>query len=431
MSTFNLIIRKVVNLDNNIFSLNYNNLDSTECIYKFYFNMLYNNSVTNVYKTKFHFCMDIINNNFYFIQNSVVKVNFLFLFYKIQKTYRILNRFVYAYKYKKSKIIVNTDLQLNEIKLGDPNVICIYHINSKYLFTIQELLKLIYTYLTNNFSLFAEPISIKNPYNNIPFGKSILYNICNFLILNTQIKFIHNDHIDIFFKYKNSNFNITKFTNDYEYILREHSVTIYLNNLSKPTIKAQINLMIQYYNSITSIKKRIVISDDFDEDELIRIMKPYVHLRLTSLYSFIPKNKLDAHNQLIYKLKCFQRFNPLFGRKNLKREEMFINGKNSVKILVEFDSKHINFDMYEINDFMNNHLSYNPDQSYISNNLNNSENTYEDENDSQENAVVDILFNMNLVDTELDQEDELAEEDVEEDVEEQEEEYIDETDTNF
>ena len=397
MSTFNLIISKVVKLENNIFSTNYDNYDSIKCIYKFYFNMLYNNSTTHIYKTKFHFFKDIINNNFYFIENSTVKTNFLFLFNKIQKTYHILNRFIYKYKYKKSKIIVTTDLQLNTIKLDEPNVICIYHINSKYLFKIQELLKLIYTYLTNNFSLFSDPICIKNPYNNIPFGKSILYYIYSFFILNTQLKFINNNHIDLFLKYKNSNFNITKFTNDHEYILREQSITIYLNNLLKPIIKEQIKTMIDYYNSITLKKKRIIISDDFFEDELITIMKPYLHLRLTSLYSFVPKNKLEAHNKLIYKLKCFQKFNPLFGRKIIKRKTIFINGKKTIKVFVDFDKNHVNFDL---NEFMNNHLSYkyeNLNNVNIYNHINNNN------NELLENTTFGILFNMHLDENELDQ----------------------------
>ena len=85
MTTFDLIIRNLINLDNNIFSFNYDELDKTDGIYKFYFNILYNNSNIKGYKTKFHFLKDILDNNFYFINKFEIRVNFLFLFYKFSK----------------------------------------------------------------------------------------------------------------------------------------------------------------------------------------------------------------------------------------------------------------------------------------------------------------------------------------------------------
>ena len=171
-----MIINRLINLDNNIFSLNYDKTDTVSGMHKIFFYNLYNNIQTKTYTSKFCFLNETLN-NFYFINKPIERYEFLVFFYKIQKTYHILNRFVFLYKYKKSRLTVSTDLQLNEIKIEDPNVICIYHIGSKYLFKIEELLKIIYISLTNCFSFFSEPLSIKNPYNNIPFGKSILYYI--------------------------------------------------------------------------------------------------------------------------------------------------------------------------------------------------------------------------------------------------------------
>ena len=171
------------------------------------------------------------------------------LFNKIQKIYHTLNRFVYLYKVKKTKLIVDTDMQLNKITIDEPNVICIYHVNAKYLFKIDDLLKMIYMSLTNCFSFFAEPISIKNPYNNISFGKSILYYIHSYLISNGRIQYIKPEYLDIFFKFKECNFNMTKFVDNYEYILREYAIKNYMNNTSKSIIKHQILHMIDDYNS--------------------------------------------------------------------------------------------------------------------------------------------------------------------------------------
>jgi hypothetical protein len=208
-STFNLIIRKIINLDNNIFSYNYDKTDKVGGIHKIFFNIFFTNQLNN-YKSKFYF-LKVIVDNFYFTNKIQQRNEFLDLFYKIQKNYHTLNRFAYLYKLKKSKLIVNSDMQLNTIDINDINVICIYHVNSKYLFKIEDLLKIIYISLTNCFSFIAEPITIKNPYNNISFGKSILYYIYYYLISYSKIKYIKSDYLDIFFKFKESNFNMTKF----------------------------------------------------------------------------------------------------------------------------------------------------------------------------------------------------------------------------
>ena len=207
MSTFNLIIKKVANLDNNIFSYNYDETDNIGGIHKIFFN-IFSNAHVNKCNSKFILLYETIN-NCYFSEKEHEKKEFITLFNKIQKIYHIINRFVYLYKVKKSKLIVDTDMQLNKINLGEPNVICIYHVNAKYLFKIDDLLKMIYMSLTNCFSFFAEPITIKNPYNNISFGKSILYYIYSYLISHAKIQYIKPEYLDIFFKFKESNFNMT------------------------------------------------------------------------------------------------------------------------------------------------------------------------------------------------------------------------------
>ena len=358
MTTFDKIINKVINLDNNIFSYNYDKNDKISGIHKIFFRVLCNIKLYKN-KNKFEYLEETLN-NFYFLENTTEKKEFFELFFKIQRIYHTLNRFVFLYKYKKSKLIVDTDLQLNQINPNEANVICIYHINSKYLFRIEELLKHIYTSLTNCFSFFSEPISIRNPYNNIPFGKSILYYIYNYLVLNTKIQFIRPFHIDIFLKFKECNFNMTKFVNNYEHILREYAIKNYLNNSTKQTIVNEIKLIITSFNSnFLKDNNKIKISEEFPEDQLIRIMKPYLHLKLQACYSLVNKNKTDARKKLTKKLREFQCFNPQFGRKIIKFKDIILNGKiKRVKSNIEFNMKHKKFNTFEIDNFMNNHLIY-------------------------------------------------------------------------
>lgn len=357
MTTFCKIVNKVIKLDNNIFEIKHYENDNISGIYKFYFNYLCNNLLKN-YK-KFQFIEETMN-NFYFSQKQNEKEELFNLFCKIQSIYHKLNRFVFLCKYKRSKLIVDNDLQLNQIKKNQQNIICIYHINSKYLFKIDELLKIIYISLTNNFSFFSEPISIKNPYNNIPFGKSILYFIYTCLILNTKIMFIKSEYLDVFLKFKKCNFDITMFIDNYEYILREYSFQNYLNNSTKKTILDDIKLMIDSFNmNFSNQNQKIKIDEEFPENILIKVMKPYLYLYLVYNYSLVQKNKIRAKNNFYNKMNKFQQFNPRFGKKNIILKDIIKNGKiKKIKSHIEFDIKHKKFNTYESKSFMLNHLSY-------------------------------------------------------------------------
>ena len=125
--------------------------------------------------------------------------------------------FIHNYKYKKSNIVVNTDIGLNELIPNSKNVICIFHKNARYLFHINDLINIINTSLTNSYMFFSEPLPIKNPYNNLPFGKSTLYNIYFF------IKYKTNYHCDLLLKFFDCDFNLSLFKIKNEYLLREWS----------------------------------------------------------------------------------------------------------------------------------------------------------------------------------------------------------------
>jgi hypothetical protein len=392
MTTFNLIIKKIVNLDNNIFSYKYDESDTIAGIQKIFFNILHMIEL-NKDKTKMSFLHETIN-NYYFSEKVSEKNEFLNLFNKIQKTYHVLNRFVYLYKVKKSKLIVDIDMQLNKINIGEPNVICIYHVNSKYLFKIDDLLKMIYMSLTNCFSFFAEPIPIKNPYNNISFGKSILYYIYSYLISSAKIKYIKPEYLDIFFKFKESNFDMTKFVNSYEYILREYSIKNYLNNTTKTVILGQIFRMIDIYNStLKSNKKKILIDEEFPDEELISIMKPYLYLNFKGQYSLIAKVRTMSRIKLYKKLREFQEFNPIFGRRIIKFKDIIYKGKTKrIKSHIGFSMKHQNFDIYNIDNFMTNHLAYKYDQN--EENYNEEDNHYSTDEDDEDDE--DTINNIRI-----------------------------------
>ena len=373
--TINYITNKIINLDNNIFLLNYDNSDKIDSIFKILFYSLANNS----YQSKFIMFKETLNSFLSFSREKFIQY-----FCKIQKTYYALCRFAFIYKYKKSIMSVTTDLGLNDININNKNVLCIYHIDTRYLFNINDLIKIINMSLINNYMFFAEPLPSKNPYNNLPFLKSNLYNINFFIKFNTNI------YDDLFFKFFHCNFNLSLFYKKYEYLLREYSINNFIKNLSVSNFIGEINKMLYRHNYNNNNK--IIINSEFPKKKLIQIMKPYLVLYLQSNYSLIPIIKIKSVFELNNKLKKFQTFNPQFGRKIIKLD-FKIDSNFKKKIFIkcyEFNDKHIVLNDYNYTNFLKNQLNFN-EVNINENENNNEEGDNEDGQVQVQNYPYDIV----------------------------------------
>ena len=353
MSTFIYIVKTIMNTHNNFFSPKYIKNDKIDPICKMLFESFIINNNKNIVscKNKFIFYENFINN--LFLKNKYKL--FIEYFNKIQKTYNALNRFAFICKFKKTNIMVKTDLCLNPININDKNILCIYHVNAKYLFYINDLIKIINNSLTSSHNFFSEPLSIKNPYNNISFTKSNLYNIYFFIKFNTNI------YDDLFFKFFHCNFNLSLFYKKYEYLLRDYSIKNFIKNLSDSAFIGEINKMLDRYN-YKNKNNKIIINCEFPKKKLIHIMKPYLLLSLQSIYSLIPIIKIKSGIELNNKLNQFQTFNPQFGRKLIKLDfKVDSNFKKKAFIkCYEFNDKHIAFYNHNYNiNFLKNQLSFN------------------------------------------------------------------------
>lgn len=344
MTTIGYITNKLLNMDNNVFSLNYDKSDPVKPLMKLVFISLVNNR----YKGKFNMFKETLIS---FLQFS--RDEFINFFCKIQKTYYAFSRLAFIYKYKKSAMSVTTDIGLNDITVNDKNVICIYNVNSRYLFNINDLLKIITTSITNSYMFFSQPLPSKNPYNNLPFTKSNLYNMYFFLKFKTNI---YNDLFDKFF---HCDFNLTTFYIKYEYLLRQYILDNFIKNSTEDELIKEIQKMINIFNKKTT--KKILINDEFPKKRLIKIMKPYFTLYLQSYYSFVPIVKNNSIVLLNSKLKKFQKFNPKFGRKIYKlgfKNYPNFKKKSYIKS-IEFLDNHIAFNLDEETNFLTNHTYYN------------------------------------------------------------------------
>jgi hypothetical protein len=376
MHTFHLIIKKIIDIDN----YQQNNGYIFDNIYKVTFSIFINKAYSM--QDKFLFLNESLENIFH---TDEIKKQISDYFQKFQKTYYAFSRLAHLYKYKKAKIMVNTDLIMNEIRENDKYVYCLFQNNCKYLFNIHELVKIIHNSIANSYHFFSSPVPIKNPYNNIIFDKSTLYNIYFFIQEKTKL------HPELFYYFFKTNFNLNEFVKKYQYILRKFSIKNYLINSSKNTIVNNIECMIDHYNSDINYREyQIIIDKTFPKDLLIQIMKPYLELFLTSQYCLLYTDRIQSKKTLHKMLMAFNKFNPLFGRKTYKKSPNFIdvfsrnsnNSDNSAKI--DYNTKHINF--YEIEnrkykkEFLYNHAS-NLLEDYDPNDI---ENYDEDENDGDD-----------------------------------------------
>jgi hypothetical protein len=424
--TYKLIIKHVLNTSNNVFlpDFTYDNIDG---IMRTIFS-LYQNIEINA-KNKFEFFNKYIN--CFPIKNNL-ETEFVNYFCKIQKTYNTLNKFIYNYKYKKAKIVVNTDMFLSELTVNTKNVICIFHNNSKYLFHINDIIKIINSALTNSHMFFSEPIQIKNPYDNIPFTKSNLYNIYLFIRYKTDY------YPELFFKFFNSDFNLTIFKNKHENLLRERSIYNYVTNSSADIIYSEIKQMIKYFNDFCKnnhMRNRINIDKDFPRDRLFKIMRPYLLLYITGQFALVKSQQYASEYLLKKNLICFNNFNPLFGRKKYR---FVLDQKNYLKRtivgkIIEFDDRHIKFNTIEKynNNFLIDHLQYdnfnyinqiitNGNVFYV-NMIHSEDDIYEDDEDEEEDEEDEDEEDEEKDEEEEDEDEDEEEEDEDEDEDEEEE----------
>lgn len=274
-------------------------------------------------KTKFDFLSSIRDNKFY---DDSIKVMIYNIFYEVQKKYHVLNRLVYRYKYKKAPIAIDTDLSLSNIKSSHTTMTILQN-NQKYLFTLFDLKRLIDTSLSNSPYHFSHPLPIKNPYNNLPFEKSVLYNMYFFM---KKSDFVIPTLFHLYFL---SNFNLSKFQEENEVMIQKVHLKQYLHNLSSKETKSEIIYMLKQ-NKYT---KKIKIDAEFPRDKLIEIFRPYLELFYKQSYSIDLNTRIMAKNELYIKLKDFYYFNPIFGRKYI------VNNKNQQTTNSSMNTNHIQF----------------------------------------------------------------------------------------
>ena len=310
-----------------------------------------------------------------FISNEL-KEKILDTFCKTQKIYFALVKFANNYKYKKYNTVVSNDLTLNPLTPNDVNTFTLLQSKSIYLFSVNDLIHIIETAISNAPIFFAEPMIPKNPYNNEPFNTSTLYNIYFALKKNTRLMSI------LFHLFFLVEFNIDTFCDDNEAMLRQISIEKYVSN-SPVSILHKATLTMINENFYT---KQLNIHAEFPKDILVNIFRPFLLYYFIIHYNFHNEKKYTYKQILSLKLKKFYDYNNLFGRKithvvsyHDSNAALFAS-PNKYKLTYSFNTKHLSFYNICVNE--NNHsntLYLHVDYSLSGNNADND--TSEDNSD--------------------------------------------------
>jgi hypothetical protein len=270
---------------------------------------------TNINK-KFKYYTETVNNMFL---NTNTKDSIQEIFCKSQRTYHAFLHFAQIVRTKQAKMNITTDLSMAPLPSptgkgegkGEPkqkNIVTIYQNKTRYPFTLSDIINIILAAITNAPSLFPEPLAPKNPYNNVPFSKPILYHIY-WAIKSSNI--LMPPLINAYF---GSNFNLNDFIINNEQAVREYTIKKYVTNSPVTVLHDEILQMLDYSRA----RDKLDIDPDFPKAKLVEIMKPY-------LFLFIMRNdgirgtEKRRVSGLLFKREMlnFIKYNPTFGRKNI------------------------------------------------------------------------------------------------------------------
>ena len=300
---FNIILNKLIN-HNNEYSVSFSSFIS----------LLSNNTVykeDNI-KRKYSILKNQIFNN---LSTENEKKKIFNFFNDLQKKYFILKRFFFKIYYKKCKFYEpQIDMSLNDLtKVKEHLKITLLQGNTKYVFSLTDLINIINTALTYNSGYFCTPQNIKNPYTNLNFSRSNLYNIYFKLKNSTFIMPI------LYHRYFLCNFDLIIFSVFNENLIKEATIENILQTNDNNKKCNFIKKMLGYFNKNRGKNKRITYDKLFPKKELISIFDIYLKDFLSAF--FIQDENIYSHcrQDLFKKLDNFHLKNPTFGRRIISK----------------------------------------------------------------------------------------------------------------
>jgi len=239
--------------------------------------------------------------------NDANKDIFLVDFSRFQRTINGFKKLVKLWRIKKKCIAYpnTTDLKGNELSDYKPNLIIdVIEDNTIYSFCIHDLLKMWNVALRQRMYVIERPTKLKNPYTNLAFSTTNLYNIYYKALFNGIRR---PPLVDMHFQCR---FSIQTLLNTYGSQLREWAVTDYADSDD-----------ISLYHELTGLHSdhgyllpRLRVSDSFSDSikmKQIKIYKPIIQAFCFMAYS-TNSHLITRYNTLFFRLvEAYARETPM------------------------------------------------------------------------------------------------------------------------
>jgi len=281
-------------------------------------------------------------------------------FCKFKQTYWAFSKLARIWKMRHTPVRIQTDLYMNELDTNHPSTFQLVNTSGIYLFSLQNLTRIIVDAITHQSGMFLEPLPIKNPYTNNVLTKSDLFNI--YFTAQTQHMKIH----EFFEKFFKCEFNIYEFRRKHETELRDFAIEQYAKTASISELMQDVSDMLMLHK----MTNRIRIAPGFPQSELVKTMRPFLKLYLQERYSFSSMTRKYAGKQVGMELKQFAEKNPNYGmrmpmqfvpplnfnpflpdQQYIAKQSEFVTSTDSYKSYCE--SKYLTTHVYDDNTFEN------------------------------------------------------------------------------
>lgn len=304
----------------------------------------------------------------YFLENRFQgnKPQILLIVSKYMRTIQAFRRLLSLCRRRVCKTAIDNDFSLNPIDKNSRFTICIFQNNSAYYFKIHDLIQIIKSRLENCEDYFCASLPILNPYTNIPFSKSTLYNIYFFIKFNTMI---HQELFDIFFR---CNFSLYDFKENYATVIVSKYIHSYVSNSPCNSLWKGINKMIDFINKrLKKPAKKITIEPEFPRHIIVDTLRPYYELYLQFQYTRDNTNFYNQKQSFFYKIEIFIANNPNFGRTKASIKRDVSKNERSVEYLPFCDVRSCyHTKSISLDEFLTNHQSeYSPSERFWQSNI--------------------------------------------------------------
>ena len=237
--------------------------------------------------------------------SSNIKEELLNSFCKFKQTYWAFTKLAKIWKIKHTPIRIQCDLYMNELDPSNPTTFQLIQPNGIYLFSLQNIARIVVDAITHHSGMFVEPLPIKNPYTNGLLSKCDLFNIY-FSLKHRGVRI--SEMMERFFQCE---FNVFEFRRRYETELRDIAIEQYAKNAGTLELAQDVDDMLRLHKMSNIIK----ICPGFPQKELVETMRPFLKLYFLERYSFSSMTRKYSSKRLKLELSQFVERNPIYGRK--------------------------------------------------------------------------------------------------------------------